>query len=51
MFFVGSSDAGSGDIGRYFTDSRFKDEDGLDIDDSDYDIFIEEVRRKMYFSL
>uniref|UniRef100_A0A8C2W9Z9 EGF like, fibronectin type III and laminin G domains n=1 Tax=Cyclopterus lumpus TaxID=8103 RepID=A0A8C2W9Z9_CYCLU len=33
----------SGDYGRYFTDSRIKDEDGFDIDDSDYDIFIEEV--------
>ncbi|RVE68136.1 hypothetical protein OJAV_G00088770 [Oryzias javanicus] len=41
---LGSSDVGSGDIGRYFTDSRFKDEDGLDIDDSDYDIFIEELK-------
>lgn len=34
---------GSGDVGRYNTDSRYKDEDGFDIDDSDYDVFIEEV--------
>uniref|UniRef100_A0A3P9LB44 EGF like, fibronectin type III and laminin G domains n=1 Tax=Oryzias latipes TaxID=8090 RepID=A0A3P9LB44_ORYLA len=45
---LGSSDVGSGDIGSYFTDSKFKDEDGLDIDDSDYDIFIEEVSRKIF---
>lgn len=38
-----TSEAGSGDYGRYITDSRIKDEDGFDIDDSDYDIFIEEV--------
>lgn len=40
---TGASDVGSGDYGRYITDSRLKDEDGFDIDDSDYDIFIEEV--------
>uniref|UniRef100_A0A3B4G1W1 EGF like, fibronectin type III and laminin G domains n=1 Tax=Pundamilia nyererei TaxID=303518 RepID=A0A3B4G1W1_9CICH len=34
---------GSGDYGSYITDPRVKDEDGFDIDDSDYDIFIEEV--------
>uniref|UniRef100_A0A665UIK9 EGF like, fibronectin type III and laminin G domains n=1 Tax=Echeneis naucrates TaxID=173247 RepID=A0A665UIK9_ECHNA len=34
---------GSGDYGRYITDSRIKDDDSFDIDDSDYDIFIEEV--------
>uniref|UniRef100_A0A3Q4BDR2 Uncharacterized protein n=1 Tax=Mola mola TaxID=94237 RepID=A0A3Q4BDR2_MOLML len=39
---VRTLDVGSGDYGRY-TDSRIKDEDGFDIDDSDYDIFIEEV--------
>lgn len=40
---TGPSDVGSGDYGRYVTDSRTKDEDGFDIDDSDYDVFIEEV--------
>uniref|UniRef100_A0A8C4NQ29 Pikachurin n=1 Tax=Dicentrarchus labrax TaxID=13489 RepID=A0A8C4NQ29_DICLA len=40
---LGPSDVGSGDYGRYITDSKIKDEDGFDIDDSDYDIFIEEV--------
>uniref|UniRef100_A0A3Q0R9J7 EGF like, fibronectin type III and laminin G domains n=1 Tax=Amphilophus citrinellus TaxID=61819 RepID=A0A3Q0R9J7_AMPCI len=34
---------GSGDYGRYITDSGLKDDDGFDTDDSDYDIFIEEV--------
>lgn len=43
MIRTGPSEVGSGDYGRYFTDSKFKDEDGFDIDDSDYDIFIEEV--------
>uniref|UniRef100_A0A8C9ZIF5 EGF like, fibronectin type III and laminin G domains n=1 Tax=Sander lucioperca TaxID=283035 RepID=A0A8C9ZIF5_SANLU len=38
-----ASYVGSGDYGRYITDSRNKDEDVFDIDDSDYDIFIEEV--------
>ncbi|KAM8887242.1 pikachurin isoform 2-T2 [Spinachia spinachia] len=42
---LGASDVGSGDYGRYiFTDSRIKDEDGFDLDDSDYDIFIEELK-------
>ncbi|TDH12776.1 hypothetical protein EPR50_G00051200 [Perca flavescens] len=41
---TGASDVGSGDYGRYITDSRNKDEDGFDIDDSDYDIFIEELK-------
>ncbi|KAM4575794.1 pikachurin isoform 1-T1 [Odontesthes bonariensis] len=41
---LGSSDVGSGDIGHYITDSRIKDEDGFDIDDSDYDVFIEELK-------
>uniref|UniRef100_A0A7N8WXA9 EGF like, fibronectin type III and laminin G domains n=1 Tax=Mastacembelus armatus TaxID=205130 RepID=A0A7N8WXA9_9TELE len=40
---LGGSDVGSGDYGLYTTDSRNKDDDGFDIDDSDYDIFIEEV--------
>ncbi|XP_051807199.1 pikachurin [Acanthochromis polyacanthus] len=41
---TGASDVGSGDYGSYITDSRNKDEDGFDIDDSDYDIFIEELK-------
>uniref|UniRef100_A0A3B3TKK0 EGF like, fibronectin type III and laminin G domains n=1 Tax=Poecilia latipinna TaxID=48699 RepID=A0A3B3TKK0_9TELE len=40
---LGSLEMGSGDVGRYNTDPRYKDEDGFDIDDSDYDVFIEEV--------
>lgn len=40
---LGTSDAGSGDYGFYNTDLRNKDDDGFDIDDSDYDIFIEEL--------
>uniref|UniRef100_A0A674CJ22 EGF like, fibronectin type III and laminin G domains n=1 Tax=Salmo trutta TaxID=8032 RepID=A0A674CJ22_SALTR len=36
---VGSSGYGQ----RYITDGKIKDEDGFDIDDSDYDVFIEEV--------
>uniref|UniRef100_A0A3B4ZVM0 EGF like, fibronectin type III and laminin G domains n=1 Tax=Stegastes partitus TaxID=144197 RepID=A0A3B4ZVM0_9TELE len=39
---LGASDVGSGDYGRYITDP--KDEDGFDVDDSDYDIFIEEIK-------
>ncbi|XP_076027092.1 pikachurin [Genypterus blacodes] len=42
---LGPFDVGSGDYGqRYITDSRIKDDDGFDIDDSDYDIFIEEMK-------
>ncbi|XP_029960584.1 pikachurin isoform X2 [Salarias fasciatus] len=41
---LGASEVGSGDYGRYVTDPRFKDEDGFDIDDSDYDVFIEELK-------
>lgn len=46
MFFswisqTATSDGGSGDYGGYVTDS--KDDDRFDVDDSDYDIFIEEV--------
>uniref|UniRef100_A0A8C5BQ76 Pikachurin n=1 Tax=Gadus morhua TaxID=8049 RepID=A0A8C5BQ76_GADMO len=38
------SDVGSGDHGqRYNTDSTAKDDDSYDVDDSDYDIFIEET--------
>lgn len=43
IFVTGASDVGSGDYGSYITDPGVKDEDGFDIDDSDYDIFIEEV--------
>nr|XP_020458181.1 pikachurin isoform X2 [Monopterus albus] len=39
---LGASDVGSGDYGRYITDSRLKDDDGFNIDDSDYDLFVEE---------
>ncbi|KAM6958773.1 pikachurin [Aplochiton taeniatus] len=40
-----TSYVGSGDYGqRYITDSRLKDEDGFDIDDSDYDVYIEELK-------
>lgn len=38
-----TSDGGSGDYGGYITNSRIKDDDGFDVDDSDYDIYIEEV--------
>uniref|UniRef100_A0A096MFM1 EGF like, fibronectin type III and laminin G domains n=1 Tax=Poecilia formosa TaxID=48698 RepID=A0A096MFM1_POEFO len=41
---LGSLEMGSGDVGRYNTDPRYKDEDGFDIDDSDYDVFIEELK-------
>ncbi|KAM9360430.1 pikachurin isoform 2-T2 [Symphorus nematophorus] len=41
---LAASDVGSGDYGRYITDSGIKDDDGFDIDDSDYDIFIEELK-------
>uniref|UniRef100_A0A3Q3GWU5 EGF like, fibronectin type III and laminin G domains n=1 Tax=Kryptolebias marmoratus TaxID=37003 RepID=A0A3Q3GWU5_KRYMA len=34
---------GSGDFGLYFTNSNIEDEDAFDFDDSDYDVFIEEV--------
>ncbi|XP_041855691.1 pikachurin isoform X2 [Melanotaenia boesemani] len=41
---LGASDAGSGDIESYIPGSRNNDEDGFDVDDSDYDIFIEELK-------
>ncbi|XP_062399872.1 pikachurin [Sardina pilchardus] len=42
----GSADVGSGDYGqRYITDSKIKDDDGFDVDDSDYDVFIEELKK------
>uniref|UniRef100_A0A671KB69 Pikachurin-like n=1 Tax=Sinocyclocheilus anshuiensis TaxID=1608454 RepID=A0A671KB69_9TELE len=40
---LGSSDIGSGDYDLYISNSDSKDEDGFEIDDSDYDVFIEEV--------
>uniref|UniRef100_A0A8C7NJQ4 EGF like, fibronectin type III and laminin G domains n=1 Tax=Oncorhynchus mykiss TaxID=8022 RepID=A0A8C7NJQ4_ONCMY len=40
----GTAEVGSSGYGqRYITDGKIKDEDGFDIDDSDYDVFIEEV--------
>lgn len=42
---------GSGDYGRYFTDTQIKDDDGFDMDDSDYDIFIEEVSQPYFMIL
>ena len=42
--FSTGTDVGSGDYGQsYNTNSYIKDEDSFDIDDSDYDVFIEEV--------
>uniref|UniRef100_A0A671VDB7 EGF like, fibronectin type III and laminin G domains n=1 Tax=Sparus aurata TaxID=8175 RepID=A0A671VDB7_SPAAU len=46
---VRTLEVSSGDYGRYITDSRIKDEDGFDVDDSDYDIFIEEVMTRTYW--
>uniref|UniRef100_A0A3P8YZJ0 EGF like, fibronectin type III and laminin G domains n=1 Tax=Esox lucius TaxID=8010 RepID=A0A3P8YZJ0_ESOLU len=41
---LGSVEMDSSGYGqRYITDAKIKDEDGFDIDDSDYDVFIEEV--------
>ncbi|XP_054630207.1 pikachurin [Dunckerocampus dactyliophorus] len=40
---LGASDVGSGDYGRYLTDTQVKDDDGFD--DSDYDIFIEKLNQ------
>ncbi|XP_041957209.1 pikachurin isoform X2 [Alosa sapidissima] len=43
---LGSADVGSGDYGqRYITESKIKDDDGFDVDDSDYDVFIEELKK------
>ncbi|PKU37020.1 hypothetical protein llap_12676 [Limosa lapponica baueri] len=42
---LGSEELGSGSYGhRYITDTVTGDDDGFDIDDSDYDIYIEELR-------
>ncbi|KAI2665010.1 Pikachurin [Labeo rohita] len=41
---LGSSDVGSGDYDIYISNSDNKDEDGFEIDDSDYDVFIEEIK-------
>uniref|UniRef100_H3DED8 EGF like, fibronectin type III and laminin G domains n=1 Tax=Tetraodon nigroviridis TaxID=99883 RepID=H3DED8_TETNG len=41
---LATSDGGSGDYGGYITDFRTNDDDRFDIDDSDYDIFIEELK-------
>ncbi|XP_042176219.1 pikachurin isoform X1 [Oncorhynchus tshawytscha] len=41
----GTAEVGSSGYGqRYITDGKIKDEDGFDIDDSDYDVFIEELK-------
>lgn len=40
---TGSVDVGSGDYDIYIPNSDSKDEDGFETDDSDYDVFIEEV--------
>ncbi|KFV84292.1 Pikachurin, partial [Struthio camelus australis] len=41
----GSEELGSGSYGhRYITDTVIGDDEGFDIDDSDYDIYIEELR-------
>lgn len=40
---TGSVDVGSGDYDIYISNSDSKDEDGFETDDSDYDVFIEEV--------
>ncbi|XP_029019587.1 pikachurin isoform X2 [Betta splendens] len=39
---TGPSDVGSGDKSRY--GSKTKDDDGFDVDDSDYDVYIEELK-------
>uniref|UniRef100_A0AAR2JH09 EGF like, fibronectin type III and laminin G domains n=1 Tax=Pygocentrus nattereri TaxID=42514 RepID=A0AAR2JH09_PYGNA len=41
---LGAADVGSGDYDLYLMNSKTKDEDGFDVDDSDYDVFIEEVQ-------
>ncbi|XP_025066189.1 pikachurin isoform X2 [Alligator sinensis] len=42
---LGSEELGSGSYGhRYITDTVISDDDGFEIDDSDYDIYIEELR-------
>uniref|UniRef100_A0A673IV16 Pikachurin-like n=1 Tax=Sinocyclocheilus rhinocerous TaxID=307959 RepID=A0A673IV16_9TELE len=40
---LGELQCGSGDYDVYISNSDSKDEDGFEIDDSDYDVFIEEV--------
>ncbi|KAJ6656099.1 hypothetical protein lerEdw1_004148 [Lerista edwardsae] len=41
----GPEELGSGNYGhRYITDSGIGDDDGIDIDDSDYDIYIDELK-------
>ncbi|XP_026096298.1 pikachurin [Carassius auratus] len=41
---LGSGDIGSGDYDVYISNSDSKDEDGFETDDSDYDVFIEEIK-------
>ncbi|XP_008334908.1 pikachurin [Cynoglossus semilaevis] len=40
---LGTSEVSSGDYGLYITNSEVRDEDGFDIDDSDYDIYMAEM--------
>lgn len=42
-------DVGSGDYDIYISNSESKDEDGFETDDSDYDVFIEEVSDLLCF--
>lgn len=46
---TGSVDVGSGDYDIYISNSESKDEDGFETDDSDYDVFIEEVSDLLCF--
>ncbi|KAL7836080.1 hypothetical protein AOLI_G00273640 [Acnodon oligacanthus] len=41
---LGAAEVGSGDSDLYVTSSKTKDEDGFGVDDSDYDVFIEELK-------
>ncbi|KAL2091752.1 hypothetical protein ACEWY4_011550 [Coilia grayii] len=42
---LGSGDVTSGDGQRFKTDMKIKDDDVFDVDDSDYDVFIEELKK------
>uniref|UniRef100_A0A9J8CN72 EGF like, fibronectin type III and laminin G domains n=1 Tax=Cyprinus carpio carpio TaxID=630221 RepID=A0A9J8CN72_CYPCA len=45
---LGELQCGSGDYDVYISNSDSKDEDGFEIDDSDYDVFIEEVSHLLF---
>lgn len=45
LFQTGAVDISSGDYDIYISNSDTKDEDGFESDDSDYDVFIEEVSK------